>query len=893
MLVWLMTFLLTSTTLAKHEAILTFHKTKFRIQSLSATLIRVEREGLLGFVDNNTNLVVNRKIFKGVPLTIVSSNASMAVLSTQYYTIQLVSHSLAQLVSSSLTSSGSCRETHTYQNYTLVDYTMSKDYKGGVANQTYESCCVLCDDHAQIKNQSDCTAFIYKPDTKYCYPVSRYQWIKPQKGEVIGIQKIPPPIPPSVQMTILVNGTNVWNGDVPDNVPYQLELPSPADVYNDPKYRAWAVRDGPLFIPPTWGATPPPSDVDLGPLTNTSGFDTRIHTGADAYVFLIPGAGSASSAAKAGYISFRSEFLSLTGPVPLLPDWAWGLWFTWFHPYNQTEKIAEIKRFQTDKIPLDVASLDMNWRNTTIDYKYAVDTQLFPDMKGLIQWVHDQNMKFFFNDHPAPFGWEKSPGPVKRVAAQMSPEEVKFRYNGLSSMLDIGLDFWWFDCHWQFSVAPVALGNDELSYRVWGERVYWDVMTRYNKEKRPDQKRTIMLGCYDSPHSHPAKHRTPVWWTGDIQHTALDQAIYDEINGGLQMLPYVHPDCTGHHDRDEEDKGAPYPPEVYARWVQFCSMGTIFRIHSAPKDERQPWTLGKHVEDIMRNFTQMRYKLIPTLVAAGAKATETGLPLVRRLDLEWPDLKDATRMDQYLLADDLLVAPVDPWINVKDPVHGPFNRKRNVSLPPGEWIDAFTGKTYKGATTIKTKSPLESMPLFHRGGSMIITLTNSGNPLTIADLDWSNCVLDVFPFVATTTATAISRKDPITIVRTTYEQIPAQAQSWKTRVTKTEYNDGRIILQIGQPSLWSDSGHHIESISALAIPSRTWTIRLHLHRNSKMNVVTLVDDSPTSSRILGPRQSYAMPFGGPGALAAPLEGGIVEISLEDIKSPTKCEFILS
>merc|ERR1711937_567241 len=116
---------------------------------------------------------------------------------------------------------------------------------------------------------------------------------------------------------------------------------------------AWAVRDGPKFIPPAWGATPAPVNSSLGPLTNTRGFDTRVYSAGDAYIFLIPGAGSASSSAMKGYDSFRSEFLSLTGSVPLLPDWAWGFWFTWYHPYTQEEKTEEIKNFTKDKIPLD------------------------------------------------------------------------------------------------------------------------------------------------------------------------------------------------------------------------------------------------------------------------------------------------------------------------------------------------------------------------------------------------------------------------------------------------------------------------------------------------------------------------------------------------------------
>ena len=43
---------------------------KYRIQALSSTLVRVELEGPLGFLDNHTNLVANRSAFAGVPLAV-------------------------------------------------------------------------------------------------------------------------------------------------------------------------------------------------------------------------------------------------------------------------------------------------------------------------------------------------------------------------------------------------------------------------------------------------------------------------------------------------------------------------------------------------------------------------------------------------------------------------------------------------------------------------------------------------------------------------------------------------------------------------------------------------------------------------------------------------------
>ena len=60
---------------------------------------------------------------------------------------------------------------------------------------------------------------------------------------------------------------------------------------------------------------------------------------------------------------------------------------------------------------------------------------------------------------------------------------------------------------------------------------------------------------------------------------------------------------------------------------------------------RQPWAIGTPadgVEDLVRTFVERE---IPTLVSAAARVTDgDGMPLVRRLDLEWPAEANATRV---------------------------------------------------------------------------------------------------------------------------------------------------------------------------------------------------------------------------------------------------------
>ena len=72
----------------------------------------------------------------------------------------------------------------------------------------------------------------------------------------------------------------------------------------------------------------------------------------------------------------------------------------------------------------------------------------------------------------------------------------------------------------------------------------------------------------------------------------------------------------------------------------------------------------------------LRYRLLPVFYAAAHENYETGEPLLRRLDLDFPQFAEAGRDDEYLLGQDILVAPV-------------LQSARQIV--PGEWLKTSTG----------------------------------------------------------------------------------------------------------------------------------------------------------------------------------------------------------
>ena len=112
----------------------------------------------------------------------------------------------------------------------------------------------------------------------------------------------------------------LWQGWLA-NVSGTAPMPQPAEAFP-----LWALADRPRFAAPVDGALP--GSAGSFDLTN------QAH---DVYFFI------AGAARPLPYTTLRSELIRLTGPVPVLPDYAFGTMFTWYHNYSAAEKLAEIR----------------------------------------------------------------------------------------------------------------------------------------------------------------------------------------------------------------------------------------------------------------------------------------------------------------------------------------------------------------------------------------------------------------------------------------------------------------------------------------------------------------------------------------------------------------------
>ncbi|RPI03643.1 MAG: DUF5110 domain-containing protein [Ignavibacteriae bacterium] len=460
----------------------------------------------------------------------------------------------------------------------------------------------------------------------------------------------------------------------------------------EPHDQLWILPDHPRLIPPAWGAVPPPEKFRDLP---ASGWDTTNHA-EDVYVFLI----------EAGkYKEFRKDFLKLTGPVPLPPLFAFGLWDSRYHPYTEETALQTIDTYRTKQIPLDMFVVDTDWRRGA-SHGYATNDSLFPDMKRFIERAHGKHVRLMYNDHPE-----------AQTKNALDPAEFQYRWNGLTSLLAMGIDVWWYDRNWITGLNEPMPG---LSKEVWGMRLFHDITEKYHPGRRPlimSNVDGIDNGIWNTP-SHPASHRFPVWWTGDQQSRweFLESGIANGVKSGIfRMMPYVNEDLGGH-------TGGNPLPDQYVRWIQFGVFSPITRLHCTRGLTRYPWEYGEEAERIASEYIRLRYRLLPTLYAAARRAYDDGTPILRRCDLEWPDEPDAKRDMQYLFGEDLLIVPF-ALSKTKD-VPLPVHMLQTPDGKPGLLGEYYDNQDLKGEPLLRrrdttfnfiwgTKSPDPGIPVDH------------------------------------------------------------------------------------------------------------------------------------------------------------------------------------
>lgn len=348
----------------------------------------------------------------------------------------------------------------------------------------------------------------------------------------------------------------------------------------------------------------------------------------------------------------RKLYVELTGKSELVRLSALGGWNSKYYAYSEEEAKQLILDYEAHNIPLDVMVIDTDWRSCENGWGYDINAKLFPDMKRFLDFAHSHGVEIMFNDHPEPVNGAKV----------FAPEEIEYREKNLQSLMEKGLDIWWYDRNW---MTRLETPSPNVRWETLGLYLFEDITRHHWQKKVGDQdiyRRPVIMGnvvninngAYDQI-TDSASHRYSIQWTGDIasDYKSLAQEIENLLAGGNNCIAYINSDCGGHI-------GDP-TKEQFIRWMQFGTLSPVFRPHCTMNlaRNREPWVFDKETEDIVRDFNNLRYRLLPVIYKNAYENYATGEPIFKSLGWEFPnDKKAAARSDEYMLGNDLLFAPV-------------------------------------------------------------------------------------------------------------------------------------------------------------------------------------------------------------------------------------------
>ncbi len=348
----------------------------------------------------------------------------------------------------------------------------------------------------------------------------------------------------------------------------------------------------------------------------------------------------------------RRLYVELTGRPELVRLSTLGGWNSKYYAYSEDEAKQLILDYEAHDVPLDVMVIDTDWRSCENGWGYDINAKLFPDMKRFLDFAHAHGVEIMFNDHPEPVGG----------AQVFAPEEIEYREKNLQALMEKGLDIWWYDRNWGIKlVSP----SENLPHETCGLYLFEDI-TRHHYQKLAGNaevyRRPVVMGnAVDVSTGNyltikdSASHRYSIQWTGDVGSDmgVIAQEIENVIKCGSNAVPYLNSDCGGHLGNPDKRE--------FIRWMQYGTLSPVFRPHCTNTVERtrEPWAYDAETEDIVREYNNLRYRLLPVIYKNAYNAYATGEPIFKSLGFEYPHDKTAIAdLREYMLGNNILVSPM-------------------------------------------------------------------------------------------------------------------------------------------------------------------------------------------------------------------------------------------
>lgn len=411
------------------------------------------------------------------------------------------------------------------------------------------------------------------------------------------------------------------------------------------------------------------------------------------------------------------DYFSLTSYPALIPRYAFGNWWSKNEIYEDESLKKLVDSFSENQIPLSVLVLDKDWHKREfekglLDSGFSWNEELFKSPSDMIAYLHASGIRLGLNVDPAG-GIYPNNDNFEQVAAYLEKNEKgMIPFNVLNPrVLDVylkllihpldnmGVDFYWID----------AEENRDM-------KALWALDHYHFYDMKRDYKRRPMILTRNAgiaPHRYPVLHsgKTIVSWD------TLKLIPFHNSNATNLGVSYWSHDIGGYYKGIEDN-------ELYTRFVQLGVFSPILKFGSEKGKyyKREPWLWGIKTYSIVKDYLQLRHRLIPYLYSEGYKYHKYGSPLIMPLYYKFPEMyDDVNYRNGYYFGTQFFISPI---IRKKDYIMNRVIHK--FFLPEGIWYDFVTGKKFPGGKDYVSFFRDEDYPVFAKAGS-IITLGENEN----------------------------------------------------------------------------------------------------------------------------------------------------------------------
>ena len=414
-------------------------------------------------------------------------------------------------------------------------------------------------------------------------------------------------------------------------------------------------------------------------------------------------------------------YTGLTGRVPKLPDWSFGLWLStsFSTDYDEKTVLSFVDGMKDRGIDLKVFHFDCFWMKDSHWCNFMWDSDMFPDPAGLISKLHDRGLHVcvWINpyiaqaseifDEAAAAGYliKRTDGSVWQtdlwqagmgIVDFTNPDACAWYCSKLKALLDMGVDCFKTDFGERIPVEDVVFadGSDPLRMHNFYAYLYNKTVFELLEKERGAGEAVVFARSATA-----GGQKFPVHWGGDCHsdYPSMEQTIRGGLSLMLSGFSYWSHDIGGF-----EDKAT---PDVYKRWVAFGLLSSHSRLHGSTS-YRVPWNYDEESVDVLRYYTELKKSLMPYINAARTEAEEYGYPVMRPMMLEFQNDPVCAYLDrQYMLGDKILVAPVfdeNGWVE--------------FYLPEGTWVsvDGEDRRVVETGRFFKEQRGYMEMPVYIR-----------------------------------------------------------------------------------------------------------------------------------------------------------------------------------